>query len=129
LLLNAPLMAQVAVFNVAVPDGPIDAKRMAALLLGRISTWSDGSAVVLVLAEDRNADVHLAHVTGRERQVLERCWKRLVFSGAGAMPFTARSTEEALLRVATIPGAVVLLDHAPADPRWRVVPIVMTAKR
>jgi hypothetical protein len=128
LLITAPLMAQVAVVNAAIPEEPIDVKRMAALLLGRVSNWSDGSPVVLVLAAEREADVHLAQVTGRERQVLERSWKRLVFAGAGAMPLTARSTEEALLLVAKTPGAVVLLDQAPADPRWRVIPLVVTAK-
>ncbi|HEX3135828.1 MAG TPA: hypothetical protein VHX44_19860 [Planctomycetota bacterium] len=127
LLVTAPLMAQVAVFNAAIPVEPFDAKRMAALLLGRISTWGDGSPVILVLAAERNADAHLAHVTGRERPVLERSWKRLVFAGAGAMPITARSSAEALLLVANTPGAVVLLDQAPADPRWRVVPLVVTA--
>lgn len=124
-----PLLAQVAVINASVPEEPIDLKRMTALLLGRISTWSNGAPVILVFAEDRNADVHLNHVTGRERQVLERSWKRLVFAGGGAMPLTAHSAEDALQLVATTPGAVVLLDHAPADPRWRVVPIIVTAER
>jgi hypothetical protein len=126
---GAPALAQVAVINAGVPDEPIDVKRMAALLLGRVTTWSDGAPVVLVLANDRNADLHLSHVAGRERQVLERGWKRLVFAGSGAMPLTASSAAEALERVATTPGAVVLLDSAPADPRWRVVPIVVTAGR
>ena len=129
LLILAPLMAQVAVVNVAVPDQSIDSKRMAALLLGRVTTWSDGSPVVLVLAVDRLADAYLVQMTGRERQVLERSWKRLVFAGAGAMPLTARSAEDALLLVAGTPGAVVLLDQAPTDPRWRVVPLVVNADR
>lgn len=113
----SPLIAQVAVVNASTPNDPIDTKRIAALLLGRVTTWSDGSPVVLVLAADRQADVHLAEVTGRECQVLERSWKRLVFLGAAAMPLTARSAEDALLQIAGTPGAVVLLDQAPADQR------------
>lgn len=129
LVMISPLMAQVAVVNASVPNDAIDIKRMAAMLLGRVTIWSDGSPVVLVLAADPLADVYLVQVTGRERQVLERGWKRLVFAGAGAMPLTARSAEDALLLVAATPGAVVLLDQAPTDPRWRVIALVATANR
>lgn len=125
----APLSAQVAVVNTSVPEGVIDDKRMAAMLNGRITTWSDGKPIVLVLAEDRFADLHLSHIAGREREVLLRAWKRLVFSGSGAMPLQARSAEEALGLVARTPGAVLLLDQAPADPKWRVIPLTMTAER
>ncbi len=127
--LLSPLTAQVAVVNAAIPEEPIDVKRMTSLLLGRITTWNNGAPVVLVFAEDHHADVHLLHVAGRERQVLERAWKRLVFAGNGAMPLTARTAADALHLVATTPGAVVLLDHAPADPRWRVVPLMVVADR
>ena len=125
----APLAAQVAVVTPSVQDDGLDARRMAALLQGRVTTWSDGQPVVLVLAEDRLADVHLTHIAGREREVLLRGWKRLVFAGSGAMPLTARSAEEGLALVAKTPGAVLLLDNAPADMRWRVVPITITADR
>lgn len=107
----------------------MDAKRMAALLQGRITTWGDGTPVVLVLAQDHLADVHLSHVVGRDREVLLRGWKRLVFAGSGAMPLTARNAEEGLALVAATPGAVLLLDHADADPRWRIMPITLTAER
>lgn len=129
LVVVAPLSAQVAVVNPSVAESELDVKRMAALLQGRISTWKDGQPVVLVLANDRMADVHLSHVAGREREVLVRGWKRLVFAGGGAMPLLADSAEEGLALVAKTPGAVLLLDHAEADPRWRVIPILLTAER
>jgi hypothetical protein len=128
-LLPVSLMAQVAVVHPSVQDEGLDVRRMAALLQGRITTWSDGQPVVLVLAEDRLADIHLTHVAGRGREVLLRGWKRLVFAGSGAMPLTARSVEEGLALVAKTPGAVLLLDKAPTDPRWRVVAIPDTADR
>jgi hypothetical protein len=129
LLAITPLMAQVAVINAAVPEEPIDAKRMAAFLQGRVTTWGDGRAVVLVLVEDPVVDVHLAQIAGREREVLLRAWKRLVFAGNGAMPLLARNVQEAQALVAKTPGAVALLDQTPADPRWRVIPISVVAKR
>jgi hypothetical protein len=127
--LLSPLAAQVAVVNPSVPETSIDAKRMAALLQGRITTWGDGTSVVLVLAQDPLADLHLSHIAGREREVLLRGWKRLVFAGSGAMPLTARSAEEGLALVAKTPGAVLLLDHADADAKWRIMPITLTAER
>jgi hypothetical protein len=132
LLLSAllsPLMAQVAVVHPAVPETAMDAKRMTALLQGRISIWGDGTPVVLVFAQDPLADRHLNHVAGRDREVLLRGWKRVVFAGSGAMPLIARSAEEGLALVAKTPGAVLLLDHADADPKWRILPIMLTAER
>lgn len=127
LLLSTSLMAQVAVINASLPEEPLDAKRMAALLLGRVTTWSNGSPVVLVLASDGMSDQHLKQIVGRDHTLLERGWKRLVFAGTGAMPLTAGTAEEALRLVATNPGAVVLLDQAPPDSRWRVIPITVLA--
>lgn len=43
------------------------------------------------------------------------------------MPLTARSAEEGLALVAKTPGAVLLLDQAPEDPRWRILPVTVTA--
>ena len=129
LALLSPLVAQVAVVHSAVPETVMDAKRMAALLLGRVTTWQDGTPVVLVLAQDPLADIHLSHVAGRDREVHQRGWKRLVFAGSGSMPLIARSAEEALALVAKISGAVLLLDQAPADSRWRILPITVTAGR
>ena len=129
LAMLSPLLAQVAVVHPSVPETAMDAKRMTALLQGRITIWSDGTPVVLVLAQDPLADIHLNHVAGRDREVLLRGWKRLVFAGSGAMPLTARSAEEGLALVAKTPGAVLLLDHADADAKWRVMPIMLTAER
>jgi hypothetical protein len=129
LALLPPLVAQVAVVHPSVQDGGLDQRRMAALLQGRVTTWSDGQPVVLILAEDPLADAHLVHVVGREREILLRCWKRLVFAGSGAMPLTAHTVEEGLALVARTPGAVLLLDRAPEDPRWRVISIAVTAER
>lgn len=131
LLLNVftPLFAQVAVIHVAVPDEPVDHQRVTSLLLGRSTTWKDGSPVTLILAADPAADLHLSHIIGRDRSLLMRGWKRLVFGGSGSMPVEATSVANALELVGRTPGAVALLDNAPPDPRWRVIPIMVTAGR
>ena len=129
LVLAAPLAAQVVVVNPSVTDREIDARHLTAMFQGGITTWDDGQPVVLVLADDSAADELLTRMTGRGRLVLLRSWKRLVFAGMGAMPLSASSSDEALGVVARTTGAMVLLDHAPEDPRWRVIPITLTAIR
>lgn len=127
LALALPLSAQVAVVNPSVHDATLTAERMSAMLVGRVTTWADGSAVVLVLVDDRDADAELLRFAGRPRDRLLRGWKRLVFSGTGVMPMEASSALAALELVARTPGAVALLAKADADPRWRVLPVTINA--
>ena len=121
--LAAPLTAQVAVVNLNVNEPALTTERLSGMLLGRVTTWTDGSAVVLVLVDDRDADAELLRIAGRPRERLVRGWKRLVFSGTGVMPLEAPNVATALDLVARTPGAVALMAKAPADPRWRVLPI------
>lgn len=78
----------------------LTADRLASMLLGRVTTWADGSAVALVLVDDRDADAELLRIAGRPRERLLRGWKRPVFSGVGVMPLEAASTPAALELVA-----------------------------
>jgi hypothetical protein len=117
------LDAQVVAVNPQVQETALDAGRLADLLLGRVTTWADGTAVVLVLADDREADVEVLKLTGRTRERLLRGWKRLVFSGTGVMPVETASAAAALELVARTPGALAVLAKADANSRWRVLPV------
>ena len=79
LLPLAPLAAQVVVVNPSVLERELDVKKVAAILQGGTTNWDDGQSVVLVLADDPAADRHLSQVIRRDRQMLLRAWKRLVF--------------------------------------------------
>lgn len=126
--LSVPLTAQVAVVGPLVHELTLNTERMAEILQGRVTTWADGRAVVLVLVDDQDADEHLQRIAGRPRERLLRAWKRLVFSGAGVMPLEAPNVTAALELVARTPGAVALLASAVADPRWRVLPVATSAQ-
>jgi hypothetical protein len=117
------LDAQVVVVNPQVQETALDAGRLADLLLGRVTTWADGTAVVLVLADDQEADAEVVKLTGRTRERLLRGWKRLVFSGTGVMPVEATSAAAALELVARTPGALAVLAKADATTRWRVLTV------
>lgn len=112
--------AQVAVVNSRIPD-VIDRDHLRNLLLGRVTTWQDGSQVVLVLSSDPASRAAIEELTGRDLDRLMRGWKRILFSGNGAMPIVAASSNEALDLSATKPGVVAIVGVEPTDQRVRVV--------
>jgi hypothetical protein len=121
--------AQVAVVDAVIRD-PIDRTMVRDLLLGRISTWSDGTQVILVLSSDPAGRAAIEALTGRDLDRLLRGWKRLVFSGAGAMPLVASGAQEAVTLVSKRPGAIAIIGIAPPDTaRIRVIPLGIPAGR
>ena len=117
----AHLGAACVMMHPDVPEATIDASRVRDILLGRISTWSDGTPVTVVLVASKDCDAVLQPLTGRDSARLLRGWKRLAFTGAGVMPLVVESVREAGERIADHPGSLVIVDVAPTDPRWRVV--------
>ncbi len=114
--------AEVAVVHPEVVERTLSAERLRDILLGRINTWADGKPIVLVLADDPATDAAIRTATGRDdvRHLL-RGWKRLVYSGAGAMPIVVDSVAAAVDRVGKTAGALALLAADPATEGVRVV--------
>ncbi len=107
--------------NAHVPEATPGVERVRDIMLGRVSTWSDGSAVQIVLSLEESADLVVREVVGRDTERLLRGWKRLVFSGSGAMPRVVQTNRQALDLVRELPGAITLLPEAPAAEGCRVV--------
>jgi len=107
LLLAAALPAEVAVAHDSVPADQIDAQNLRNVLLGRVTVWSNGVPVVLVLSreDDRAVDA----IAGRDLNRLLRGWKRLAFSGNGRMPTVEDDRAASIDEVAATRGAVVVL--------------------
>ena len=95
---------------------PIDRHRLQQILLGQITAWADGSPIVIVLASDPASRAAIEEVSGRDLDRLLRGWKRLIFTGSGAMPTVVDSPQEALNKVSSQSGAITLLGSAPSDP-------------
>jgi hypothetical protein len=110
---------EVAVVNPSVPETTLSAERVRDILLGRVTTWQDGSAVVIILIEDPQADAALLQVAGRDSTRLLRGWKRLVYAGTGAMPLVVHGLTEGLAAVAEHPGGIAVVPLEMPGNRWR----------
>ncbi|MBA3699193.1 MAG: hypothetical protein H0W78_10090 [Planctomycetes bacterium] len=120
LLISTVASAQVAVVNIGVRDA-VDRDHLRNMLLGRVTTWADGTQVVLILSSDPGSRAAIEELTGRDLGRLLRGWKRILFSGNGAMPISTSGADEALVAVAQRPGAIAIVGVVPpADPRMRV---------
>jgi hypothetical protein len=118
------LNAAVVVVNREVTDTNISEERVRDFLLGRSTSWSSGDPVVIILCTDKSGELAVSEVTGRSVSLLQRAWKRLVFSGTGAMPLQADSVAAALIMVAKHPGAMVILSEEVVADRCRIIPLL-----
>ena len=118
------LNAAVVVVNREVTDTSISEEQVRDFLLGRSTSWSSGEAVIIILCTDKSGEQAVSKVTGRSVSLLQRAWKRLVFSGTGAMPLQADSVAAALIMVAKHPGAMVILSEEVVADRCRTIPLV-----
>ncbi len=119
------LEAVVAVVHRQEAVGELTTERVRDLLLGRVTTWSSGQAVVIVLCTDAEGEAAVQAITGRTVGLLQRGWKRLVFSGTGAMPLVVASLPAALEAVARHPGAIAVMVTAPMNDGCHVVPLTV----
>lgn len=117
----APLTAQVAVANGQVQSPPLGEDRLRDILVGRITTWDDGSPIVLVLLDDPSSNAATQRITGRDLPQLIRGWKRLVYAGNGAMPIVLDSRQGVLDEVRRRPGALTVLAESPNDARLKII--------
>ena len=101
---------EIAAVHPAVAETNLTTERVRDMLLGRVTTWKDGSPIIIVLIDDPTAEAALLNLTGRDSARLLRGWKRLVYAGTGAMP----------LVIAVIPATV------PGD-RWRCITLMPRA--
>ena len=115
------LRAETVLINPALGGEALSVERVRDMLLGRVTTWKDGTAVTIILIDDGAADADLEALVGRDRQRLLRGWKRLVYSGSGVMPQEVPSIAEAIALIARTRGAIALIKDAPEDVRVKRV--------
>jgi hypothetical protein len=108
LFIGATAEAQVAVVNPRLVD-LVDREKLKNILLGRVSSWADGSQITLVLSSDPVSRAAIEDLTGRDLDRLMRGWKRIMFAGNGAMPVVVDSSAGALKEVGQHLGAIAIV--------------------
>lgn len=124
LMLGLRLEAAVAVVNAQVQVGDLTVERVRDMLLGRIATWQSGQAVVIVLCTAEPGEQAVSRICARSVGLLQRGWKRLVFSGTGAMPLVADTQSAAMELVARTPGAITVLSGSPSAGDAQVITLI-----
>lgn len=98
---------------------------LAAIYLGRKSTWASGRRIILALpaASDSVTKVFIRQVLHKSVSQFRAYWRRRLFSGGGGLPKTLRSSSEVLEFVAGTPGAIGVIDESveiPDESVWVV---------
>jgi hypothetical protein len=93
------------------------------LLLGEDLSWSNGDATQLV--EIRGDDPAVAAgyqaIARKTPSQIRAEWNRLVFAGRVNPPLRFGTAAEARAAVGRLPGAVAVIDSAPADTSVKIV--------
>lgn len=91
--------------------------------LGRKTSWPDGSKVVVVVLKDGPSHDGLMKKLGKSGSQFTTGWKKLVFTGKGAMPEQVSNEDELVSHVARIPGAIGYVDAGKAKEGVKAIAV------
>ncbi len=91
--------------------------------LGKKSSWPDGSKVVVVVLKEGASHENLLSKLGKSNSQFTTGWKKLVFTGKGAMPEQVGSEDDLVAFVAKTPGSIGFVDAAKAKEGVKAVPV------
>lgn len=91
--------------------------------LGRKTSWPDGSKVVVVVLKDGPSHESLMKKLGKSGSQFTTGWKKLVFTGKGAMPEQVSNEDDLVSYVARIPGAIGYVDAGKAKEGVKAIAV------
>ncbi len=110
---SATAQAVVVIANKNFGSSDISAEDLAAVFLGKKSTWSSGEDAVFVVYDDEQAQENfMVRYLQKKPSQFKSYWKKQVFTGKGRMPKYLKSKEDVLQFVENNPGAVSFLPEA-----------------
>ncbi len=118
--------AQDAVFvtNTATADAALSADDVKAILLGNKTKWESGGVIKLVvLTEGAVNDKVIRDHTQRSADQFDKYWKKLVFTGKGMPPATAKTDAEVIDYVSKTPGSFGYVAKESATDKVKVIAI------
>lgn len=79
-----------------------------AIYLGQQTQWPDGSKITVFIlnAKESTHQKFIREVLGLYPYQFRRRWQKLSYSGFGVKPTVVKNTEEMLMKIATVPGAI-----------------------
>ena len=95
------------------------------IFLGKKTLWDSGTRVVPAMPEEESpaGEVFLAGTLKKSVSQFRAYWKRLLFSGGGAVPKVFRNSAQLIDFVARQPGAIGVVEASAVDDRVRVLEI------
>jgi ABC-type phosphate transport system substrate-binding protein len=95
------------------------------IFLGKKTLWHSGTRIVPVMPEEESptGELFLSSTLKKSVSQFRAYWKRLLFSGGGAVPKVFRNHDQLLDFVARQPGAIGVIEASAVDDRVRVLEI------
>ena len=124
LALSAHAQDAVFVTNTATADASLSADDVKAILLGNKTKWESGGVIKLVvLTEGAVNDKVIRDHTQRSADQFDTYWKKLVFTGKGMPPATAKTDAEVIDYVSRTPGSFGYVAKENATDKVKVIAI------
>jgi len=103
----------------------ISADDLARIYLGKKTLWDSGSRIVPAMPEEESpaGEAFLSITLQKSVSQFRAYWKRLLFSGGGAVPKVFRTSGQILDLVARQPGAIGIVEASAVDDRVRVLDV------
>jgi ABC-type phosphate transport system substrate-binding protein len=95
------------------------------IFLGKKTLWESGTRIVPAMPEEESqaGEAFLSGTLKKSVSQFRAYWKRLLFSGGGAVPKVFRSSSQLVDFVARQPGAIAVIEASAVDDRVRVLEI------
>lgn len=122
---STAVAAESFITNLADKDVTFSKDDISNILLGRKTTWPNGSRITLIALDDDSnvsANVFKEYVRKSPPQYFA-FWKRQVFTGKGSMPKIAKNEDEMITLIASTPGALGFVDSSKVTDTVAVVTV------
>ena len=95
------------------------------IFLGKKTLWDSGTRIVPAMPEEESpaGELFLSVTLKKSVSQFRAYWKRLLFSGGGAVPRVFRNSDQLMDFVARQPGAIGVVEASAVDDRVRVLEI------
>ncbi len=113
---------ETVIVNAKAAVSSLDIDALRDLFLGKKTSWDDGGRVIVAVLKDGPSHEDLMKLLGKNPQQFITSWKKLVFTGKGAMPEQLDGEEALVDYVAKTPGAIAYVDKSKLKDGVKAVP-------